>query len=120
MAFTLQSCGDDDDNDAYRIDVRLNVTDRGGMTADDSQIMINEAQQMSRTIYVKNKVDAISATERQAQLIAEALQMPIEKDRLGNAVLSYTIKCTEDDGDLVTVYYVDFDIGDVNYYSGRN
>ena len=46
--------------------------------------------------------------------------MPIEKDRLGNAVLSYTIKCTEDDGDLVTVYYVDFDIGDVNYYSGRN
>ena len=50
VAFTLQSCGDDDD-DNYQLETSLKIYDRGPMTEREAQQMVMAAKKTVRAYY---------------------------------------------------------------------
>ena len=120
MAFAVQSCGSDDDNNQqYKLTVTLDITDKGSLTDEQVAAMKQDAQKGNTVADHPTDASAETATMRAAQLIAEALE--INKAAYGNAKFGYTLVCTKvSSGKQVITYYVEYNAGDVEIYSNKN
>lgn len=120
MAFTVQSCGsDDNDNQQYKLDVTLKITDKGPLTDTEAEALIMNAAQQSVVADHKSDADAETATMRAAQLLSESLIL--DKNVFGDAVFTYTLACTKvSGGKQIVTYYVEYNKGDVRYYNNKN
>lgn len=115
MAFTVQSCSDDDNNDLkYKMTTSLKITNPGDLTTTECEAMIMAAKNEVIGEYVSDQA-AIDATERSAQLMAEDLYL--KKSQLKNIVMSFTLNTTKvKTGAQIVTYYVDYNKGDIDYY----
>ena len=121
MAFAVQSCGSDKDDDSqqYKLDVSLTITDKGTLTDAECQAMIYSAAQMSQVADNGTDASAETATMRAAQAISESLVL--YKETYGNAKFGYTLVCTKvSSGKQIITYYVDYDSGTINTYNNKN
>lgn len=119
MAFTVQSCSDDDNNDLkYKMTTSLKITNPGDLTTAECEAMIMAAKSEVIGEYSSDQA-AIDATERSAQLMAEDLYL--KKSQLKNTVMSFSFITTKmKTGAQIVTYYVDYNKGDINYYSNKN
>ena len=117
--FSFVSCGSDDDNKIqYRLETSLKITEPGNLTEEQCEQLIAHAKQ---NIVADHNSDAEAemATGEAAEAMAHGLEATA--DELGDAVLTYTFKCTKvSTGAQVITYYVDFDEGDINVYNNKN
>jgi hypothetical protein len=121
MAFAVQSCGSDkdDDNQSYKLEVSLKITDKGPLTDAQCEALIMAAAKGSTVADHPSDASAETATMRAAQLISESLVL--DKEALGNAVLTYTLVCTKvSGGKQIVTYYVEFNKGNVRTYNNKN
>ena len=121
MAFAVQSCGSDKDDDSqqYKLDVSLTITDKGTLTDAECQAMIYSAAQMSQVADNGTDASAETATMRVAQGISESLVL--NKETFGTAVFTYTLVCTKvSGGKQIVTYYVEFNKGNVRTYNNKN
>ena len=121
MAFAVQSCGsdNDDNNQQYKLEVSLKITDKGPLTDAQCEAMMMDAAQGSTVANHPTDASAETATMRAAQAISEALE--VYKGTYGNAKFGYTLVCTKvSSGKQIITYYVDYDAGDVEIYSNKN
>lgn len=121
MAFAVQSCGSDnnDDDQQYKLEVSLTITDKGPLTDAQCDAMRADAQKGNTVADHPTDASAETATMRAAQAIAEALE--IYKGTYGNAKFGYTLVCTKVSGNKqIITYYVEYNAGDVEIYSNKN
>lgn len=119
MAFAVQSCGSDNDDQEYKLDVTLNITDRGPLTDAECEAMLLDAAKASTVISRPTDNSAEQATMLVAQGISEGLEF--YKSAYGSAQFTYTITCTRISGDKhIISYYVTYNNGDVRIYSNKN
>lgn len=120
--FSLVSCSSDDDdnkNNQYRLDISLNISEPGNLTEAECEEMIMQAAQRSTVATHNSDAEAKTATGMAAQAMAHGLDEA--KAGFGDAVFSYTFKCTKvSNGAQVITYYVDFSKGDINCYNNEN
>ena len=119
--FSFVSCSSDDDNtNQYKLDISLNISERGNLTQEECQELIFQAAQKSGVLAnYKSDAEAKAATGEAAQAMAHGLEET--KAEFGDAVFSYTFKCTKvSTGAQVITYYVDFSKGDINCYNNEN
>lgn len=97
MAFTLQSCGDDDNKDAYGVKISLKVDNRGNMTQEQSTALIIAAEQRSFQGNWVSDDEAKIYADHATQLISEELEL--KKSVYGeSAELHYHVVCVKRDG----------------------
>ena len=120
MAFAVQSCGsDNDDNQAYKLTVTLDITDKGPLTDAQCDAMRSDAQKGSTVADHPTDASAETATMRAAQAISEALVL--YKDTYGSAKFTYTLVCTKVSGNKqIITYYVEYNAGSINTYNNKN
>ena len=121
MAFAVQSCGSDsnDDDQQYKLEVSLKITDKGPLTDAQCDAMRSDAQKGSTVANHPTDASAETATMRAAQAISEALVL--HKEAYGSAKFGYTLVCTKVSGNKqIVTYYVDYDSGTINTYSNKN
>ena len=120
MAFAVQSCGSDDDNNQqYKLTVTLDITDKGPLTDAQCDAMRADAQKGNTVADHPTDASAETATMRAAQAIAE--QLEIYKGTYGNAKFGYTLVCTKvSSGKQIITYYVEYNAGSINTYNNKN
>ena len=120
MAFAVQSCGSDDDNNQqYKLTVTLDITDKGPLTDAQCDAMRSDAQKGSTVADHPTDASAETATMRAAQAISEALVL--YKDTYGSAKFTYTLVCTKVSGNKqIITYYVEYNAGSINTYNNKN
>ena len=120
MAFAVQSCGsDNDDNEAYKLNVSLKIEDKGLMTTEESQTMIMSAEKMTQVANHPSDFSAEQATKTVAEGVYNLLRS--SNQAFGNAVFTYTFACTKvNGGKQIVTYYVTFDKGSVGIYNNKN
>ena len=121
--FSFVSCGSDDDNNdnknQYRLEASLKITEPGNLTQEECEILIADAAKQNIVADHNSDAEAEMATGEAAEAMAHGLEATA--DELGDAVLTYTFKCTKvSTGAQVITYYVDFDEGDINVYNNKN
>lgn len=115
----FSSCGDDDDkNEGYRLEVTLKIDQAGGLTTAQCQQLEFEAARKSESVNYPSDEAAQIATGMVASAMAQELTE--QKSVLGDAVLTYTIKCVKGSGTQVITYYVTYNKGKVDYYNNKN
>ena len=106
VAFTLQSCGDDDD-DNYQLETSLKIYDRGPMTEREAQQMVMAAKKTVRAYYPSEDA-AENATRAAAYALRD--EMETSNQDFGTAEFTFTLKCKEvSDGEVVSIWYVKYD-----------
>ena len=121
MAFAVQSCGSDnnDDDQQYKLEVSLKITDKGPLTDAQCEAMMLDAAKGSTVANHPTDASAETATMRAAQAISESLVL--YKETYGNAKFGYTLVCTKvSSGKQIITYYVDYDSGTINTYNNKN
>ena len=121
MAFAVQSCGSDnnDDDQQYKLEVSLKITDKGPLTDAQCEAMMMDAAKGSTVANHPTDASAETATMRAAQAISEALE--VYKGTYGNAKFGYTLVCTKVSGNKqIITYFVAYDAGEVEIYSNKN
>ena len=121
--FSFVSCGSDDDNNdnknQYRLEASLEITEPGNLTEEQCEVLIADAAKQNIVADHNSDAEAEMATGEAAEAMAHGLEATA--DELGDAVLTYTFKCTKvSTGAQVITYYVDFDEGDINVYNNKN
>ena len=121
MAFAVQSCGSDnnDDDQQYKLEVSLKITDKGPLTDAQCEAMMLDAAKGSTVANHPTDASAETATMRAAQAISEALVL--HKEAYGNAKFAYTLVCTKVSGNKqIITYYVEYNAGSINTYNNKN
>ena len=121
MAFAVQSCGsdNDDNNQQYKLEVSLKITDKGPLTDAQCEAMMMDAAQGSTVAKHPTDASAETATMRAAQAISEALVL--HKDTYGSAKFAYTLVCTKVSGNKqIITYFVEYNAGSINTYNNKN
>ena len=121
--FSFVSCGSDDDNNdnknQYRLEASLEITEPGNLTEEQCEVLIADAAKQNIVADHNSDAEAEMATRMAAEAMAHGLEATA--DELGDAVLTYTFKCTKvSTGAQVITYYVDFNEGDINVYNNKN
>ena len=121
MAFAVQSCGSDDEDNSrsYRMDFSAKVTNPGPMTP--AQVATFEAEIAKRSATQNFQSDEVAATATGMAASALALSLEEEAAEIGNIEFTITIKTTKvKENKLIEVYYVTYNNGVTDYYSGKN
>ena len=121
LAFTVQSCGSDDDDvklEQYKTVVSMKITEAGAFTPEQCEALIMEAHKETLSQLPSDQA-AIEVSERAAQLMAE--QLKLQKNTFGDAVFYFTMETTNvSTGKQVITYYVYYDKGEVRYNNNKN
>lgn len=115
---SFSSCSKDDDNVTYKLDVSLKIDAPGNMTAAECEAMILQAAGQSTSAAYPSDAAAEIGTGMTAEALAQGLKS--EAAKFGDAVFTYTLKCTKSSGSQVITYYVGFNKGDVSCYNNKN
>ena len=120
LVIGVSSCGSDDDNkNQYRLEVQLKITEPGNLTEEQCEVLIADAAKQNIVADHNSDAEAEMATRMAAEAMAHGLEATT--DELGDAVLTYTFKCTKvSTGAQVITYYVDFNEVDINVYNNKN
>ena len=119
--FSFTSCGSDDDNNgqAYKLEVALTIDEPGNLSTAECQELIMQAAQMTTTAVHNSDAEAEIATGMAAEAMAHGLES--KKDAFGDAIFTYAFKCTKvSNGAQVITYYVGFNEGDITVYNNKN
>ena len=119
VAFTLQSCGDDDNDALYQIETSLKFTERGDvLTQEECEGMIIAAAKKAQASYPSD-----DAAAKGTEIAAKELKSRMESSNqeFGTAIFTFTLKCTKvSDGKQVITYYVTYDDHDWEVYDNKN
>lgn len=116
---SFSSCSKDDDNNAtYKLDVSLKIDAAGNMTPEQCEQMIAQAASQSTSAAYPSDEAAQIGTGMTAAALAQGLEK--EASKFGDAVFTYTLKCTKSNGTQIITYFVTFDKGIVTYYNNKN
>ena len=120
VAFTLQSCGDDDDpNYALTVGLTIDPSNPGSITPQRAEQMIMEAARMSFDFYASSEDDAEDVTENKAEQIKKMLESTNEE--FGAAVFEYNVRTvSKSTAKTVGWYVVTFDKGHVDKEDRKN
>ena len=121
VSFTLQSCGDDDDNNAsYQIQTSLRIDQKGNVLTDAEC----EAMIMASAKKAVAKYPSDDAAEAATKIAANELKSGLEQSNqeFGTAVFTFTLKCTKvSDGKQIVTYYVTRNSdGDIDVSDNKN
>ena len=115
----FSSCSKDDDKDeVYKLDVSLTIDEPGSMTTAQCEAMIIQAAGQSTSAVYPSDEAASMGTGMTAEALAHGLQG--EASIYGEAVFTYTLKCTKSNGSQIITYYVGFNKGNVTCYNNKN
>ena len=120
MAFAVQSCGSDNDDDQrYTIEVSLKIDQPGNLTKEQCEQLIMAAKQKSAASDRANDQVAEEATRYAANEIASALEA--SQDIYGDAVMTFTLECKRvSNSQRVALYYVTYNKGEIKITNGKN
>ena len=121
VAFAVQSCGSDDNNNnnKYSLKVSAKVTDKGGLTNEESEAIIMSAKNKDVVAEYPSDEAAMTVAERVAQAMTEELNL--SQASFKNAVFTYTLQLTKvSNGAQLITYYVEFNKNTARYYNNKN
>jgi ABC-type Fe3+/spermidine/putrescine transport system ATPase subunit len=122
MAFTLQSCGDDDNDSLYKIETTMHFDDEGDvLTHEQCEALVMEVAKKgkSNSVYYPSDDAAAEATK----FVANALKQELValNQEFGTAMFTITIKCIKvKDNKQVITYYVTYDDHDWEVSDNKN
>jgi uncharacterized lipoprotein YmbA len=117
--FSFVSCSSDDDkNNGYRLEVSLKIEEASGLTPEQREKLEFDAAKKSDNVNYPSDEAAQTATGMVVSAMAEELKN--QASQLGDAVLTYTIKCVKSNGTQIITYYLTYDKGEVDYYNNKN
>lgn len=115
---SFSSCSKDDKDEVYKLDVSLSISQPGSMTTAECEAMIIQAAKQSTSAAYPSDDAAQLGTGMTAEALALGLRN--EASKFGDAVFTYTLKCTKSNGTQIITYYVTFNKGDVTTTNNKN
>lgn len=119
MAFTVASCGDDNDSkNRYELSGTLTITERGDMTQD----MVDGLEGSFEERFV-GEYSSDSEAEEKTRQIATIYASQIREKMQGDKTVSFVIalKCTNlSTNKQVVTYFVNYQKGDVTVTNNKN
>lgn len=121
MAFTVASCGNDNDNDSktrYELRGTLTITERGDMTQD----MVDGLEGSFKESFV-GEYSSDSEAEEKTRQLATIYASQIREMMKGDKTVSFVIamKCTNlSTNKQVVTYFINYQKGDVTVTNNKN